>query len=318
MHPASQFAALGLSEPLLKALAAEKYLTPTPIQSKTIPAAIAGRDVLGSAQTGTGKTAAFALPILQRLSQPRPAGSTGPRCLVLSPTRELAVQIGQSFRTYGKFLSIRQTVIFGGVGQNPQVDALRRGAEIVIATPGRLMDLMEQRRADLRGIEILVLDEADRMLDMGFIRDVKKIVAAIPGKRQTLLFSATMPSEVRSLANTLLSKPEVAEAARSPRPHRAWISRFTTWSAATSRRCSRTSSAVCRCRGRSSSRAPSAALTSWSNTCTRAACGPKRFTATRARTPVNGRSTRSARIRSDFSSPLTLPRAGSISTTSPM
>src|SRR5687767_6865183 len=208
-----QFASLRLAEPLLRALQSEGYLTATPIQEKAIPPALAGQDVLGCAQTGTGKTAAFALPILQRLTQsPRPSnGQRRARCLVLCPTRELATQIADGFAAYGKHLTLRHTVIFGGVGQNPQVDALRRGTDVVVATPGRLLDLMEQGHVDLRGIETLVLDEADRMLDMGFIHDIRQIVAQLPTKRQTMLFSATIPAEIRQLANSLLRQPVVVQ-----------------------------------------------------------------------------------------------------------
>jgi ATP-dependent RNA helicase RhlE len=202
-----QFSDLRLSEPLLKALQTEGYHTATPIQAKAIPPILDGRDVLGCAQTGTGKTAAFALPILQRLSEHK-AQSRAPRCLILCPTRELAVQINDGFRAYGRNVKLSSVVIFGGVGQNPQVDALRRGVDIVIATPGRLLDLINQRFVDLRSIEMFVLDEADRMLDMGFINDIRKIVALVPPKRQTLLFSATMPFEIRKLADQLLHKPE--------------------------------------------------------------------------------------------------------------
>ena len=212
-----QFASLRLAEPLLRALSSEGYVTATPVQAQAIPPALEGRDVLASAQTGTGKTAAFALPILQRLSAANRTATNGhrspPRCLVLCPTRELATQIGDGFRAYGKHLSLRHTVIFGGVGQGPQVDALRRGVDVVIATPGRLLDLMEQRLIDLRGIEVLVLDEADRMLDMGFIRDIRKIVAQLPAKKQTMMFSATMPSEIRQLADALLRNPAVVQVA---------------------------------------------------------------------------------------------------------
>jgi ATP-dependent RNA helicase RhlE len=204
-----QFSALRLAEPILRAVASENYTIATPIQAQAIPHILAGRDVLGCAQTGTGKTAAFALPILHRLSQnPKPAGAAKSRCLVLCPTRELATQTADSFRVYGKNLKLRQAVIFGGVGQNPQVYALRQGVEIIVATPGRLLDLMNQGHANLSGIEVLVLDEADRMLDMGFINDIRKIVAKIPANRQTLFFSATMPPEIRSLANALLKNPE--------------------------------------------------------------------------------------------------------------
>ncbi len=201
------FAQLSLTEPLLRAVAAEGYTQPTPIQERAIPHVLAGRDLLGVAQTGTGKTAAFALPILQQLTL-RPPRARGIRVLVLAPTRELASQIGESFRTYGRNTRITNTVIFGGVGQSPQVHALRRGVDVVVATPGRLLDLMEQRHVSLSTIEILVLDEADRMLDMGFIHDVRRIIAKVPKERQTLFFSATMPDEVVSLSRSILTNPE--------------------------------------------------------------------------------------------------------------
>ena len=210
------FSDLLLTEPILNALKAEDYDTATPIQAKAIPHVLQGRDVLGCAQTGTGKTAAFALPILQRLAAlPAPAAGAPRRvrCLVLCPTRELATQIGDSFRTYGKNLNLRHAVIFGGVGQNPQAEAFRRGVDIIIATPGRLLDLMQQRLADLRHIQVLVLDEADRMLDMGFINDIRKIVATLPAQRQNLLFSATMPTEIRRLADTILRNPVTVQVA---------------------------------------------------------------------------------------------------------
>jgi len=208
----NDFAGLGLIEPLLRALRAENYSTPTPIQARTIPDVLAGRDLLGIAQTGTGKTAAFGLPLLQTLAgrddKPAPRGA---RSLILAPTRELAIQIGDALRTYGRHLSLRHAVIYGGVGQNPQVNAVRRGVDVLVATPGRLLDLMNQGHVSLGSVGILVLDEADRMLDMGFIRDVKKIVAAVPRKRQTLFFSATMPQAVAGLAGEMLRDPvEVA------------------------------------------------------------------------------------------------------------
>jgi ATP-dependent RNA helicase RhlE len=201
-----KFADLRLVEPLLRAVATEGYTVATPIQIKAIPPVLEGHDLMGCAQTGTGKTAAFALPILQRLSATRPAAKRI-RCLVLCPTRELASQIGDSFTAYGRNLLLRSTVIFGGVNQNPQVRALRAGVDILVATPGRLLDLMNQGFIDLRGIEILVLDEADRMLDMGFIRDIRKIIAKLPASRQTLLFSATIPPEIQELASSLLRDP---------------------------------------------------------------------------------------------------------------
>ncbi|MEK7468836.1 MAG: DEAD/DEAH box helicase [Planctomycetota bacterium] len=202
-----RFADLHLIEPLLRAVHDEGYVTPTPIQEMSIPHVLEGKDLLGCAQTGTGKTAAFALPILQRLhAQPIP-NPRYVRVLVLAPTRELATQIGDSFRTYGKHLGFRHVTIYGGVGQNPQAQALHRGVDIVVATPGRLLDLMQQGYAKLNRVEVLVLDEADRMLDMGFIHDVKRIIAAIPKKRQTLFYSATLPREIQSLAHDILSSP---------------------------------------------------------------------------------------------------------------
>ncbi|MHA1537026.1 MAG: DEAD/DEAH box helicase [Alphaproteobacteria bacterium] len=204
----TSFSELGLAEPIQRALHAKNYVTPTPIQARAIPQLLAGKDVLGIAQTGTGKTAAFALPILHRLSQPRPGkGRRHPRALILAPTRELAIQIGDEFAAYAKYLNLRHTVIFGGVGQRPQVNALNRGVDIVVATPGRLLDLMNQRRIDLGSIEALVLDEADRMLDMGFVRDVRKIISALPRSRQSLLFSATMPGEISKLSSEILNQP---------------------------------------------------------------------------------------------------------------
>ncbi len=205
---AQDFASLGLSEQLLRALAARNYTTPTPIQARTIPHLLQGRDLLGIAQTGTGKTAAFALPMLQLLHaanrRPRPKH---PRALVLAPTRELATQIAESCDAYGKHLHLRGTIVFGGVGQNPQVQALSRGIDILVATPGRLLDLIQQRHCDLREVEILVLDEADRMLDMGFLPDVKRILATLPQQRQSLLFSATMPNDITALAQRYLRDP---------------------------------------------------------------------------------------------------------------
>ncbi len=213
----SKFSDLQLIEPILKAVQAEGYETPTPIQLQAIPKILSGHDLLACAQTGTGKTAAFALPILQLLAQrgvatdPR---TMGIRVLILTPTRELASQIGESFTNYGKGLRISNTVIFGGVGQNPQAAAIRRGVDIVIATPGRLLDLMQQRLIRFNTLETLVLDEADRMLDMGFIHDVRRIIETLPKKRQTLFFSATMPPEINKLAVQILTNP--ARVAVSP------------------------------------------------------------------------------------------------------
>ncbi len=204
----TNFQTLGLLEPLLKAIQEEGYTTPTPIQAESIPIVLQGKDLLGCAQTGTGKTAAFTLPILQLLVK----NKTGERrkkirSLIVTPTRELAIQIGESFNAYGRHTGLNCTVIFGGVGQGPQVTALRNGVDVVIATPGRLLDLMNQGHLNIREVEIFVLDEADRMLDMGFVHDVKKLLAVLPKKRQSLFFSATMPPEIVSLANTILFHP---------------------------------------------------------------------------------------------------------------
>ncbi|MCZ6837088.1 MAG: DEAD/DEAH box helicase [Planctomycetota bacterium] len=239
-----RFSELGLSEPINRAVASEGYTTPTPIQAKAIPEILAGNDVLGCAQTGTGKTGAFALPILHRLGGPlaqegqgpenqrkkknnqhgrnrrgkqpfnqQPSQPGKPRALILCPTRELAMQIFESFITYGRHTRLRHTVVFGGVSQHHQVRKLRSGIDVLVATPGRLLDLMNQGHIDLRSVEILVLDEADRMLDMGFIHDIRKIVEKIPTPRQTLMFSATMPREIRKLADSVLVNPVSIEVA---------------------------------------------------------------------------------------------------------
>ncbi len=201
------FSSLGLSEPILEAVAEEGYEQPSPIQAKAIPAVLAGRDIMASAQTGTGKTAGFTLPILDLLSRGHRASSNHARALVLAPTRELAAQVGDSVKTYGKHLPLRSTVVFGGVKINPQMMALRKGADILVATPGRLLDLYQQNAVKFNQLEILVLDEADRMLDMGFIHDIKKILALLPKKRQNLLFSATFSDEIRALAKGLVHNP---------------------------------------------------------------------------------------------------------------
>ncbi|MCC6467776.1 MAG: DEAD/DEAH box helicase [Alphaproteobacteria bacterium] len=215
----STFATLGLAEPIARALSAENYTTPTPIQAQAIPLVMEGRDLLGIAQTGTGKTAAFALPILHRLAANRAApGQRGARALVLAPTRELAIQIAESFRAYGRHLGLRQAIVFGGVGHRPQIDAMARGVDILVATPGRLLDLMNQGYVRLERVSHLVLDEADRMLDMGFIRDVRKIVATLPKARQSLLFSATMPTDVARLAADLLNAPARVEVTPASTP----------------------------------------------------------------------------------------------------
>jgi ATP-dependent RNA helicase RhlE len=204
----TSFDTLGLSAPLLKALAGEGYTTPTPIQAQAIPLVLAGRDVQGIAQTGTGKTAAFALPILQRLAdKPRQPPRGGCRVLVLSPTRELASQIAESFKTYGKFMNVRMTVMFGGVPKMRQSRAMANGVDVLVATPGRLMDHMADRTVRLDHVEILVLDEADHMLDLGFIIPIRRIVTTIPANRQTLFFSATMPTEIGTLAGNMLKDP---------------------------------------------------------------------------------------------------------------
>ena len=202
------FSGLNLAQPILRAITDGGYTTPTPIQEKSIPALLQGRDLLGVAQTGTGKTAAFALPLLHRLSEtPRKAQSRKPLALILAPTRELASQINDSLRIYGRHVHLRSCVIFGGTSARPQIQALNRGVHIAVATPGRMLDLMNQGHLRLDAIEVFILDEADRMLDMGFIHDVKKIIAAVPNKRQTLLFSATMPNSVQGLADGLLRDP---------------------------------------------------------------------------------------------------------------
>lgn len=205
------FEDLKLSAPLMKALGEAGYATPTPIQSQAIPLVLSGRDILGCAQTGTGKTAAFALPILDRLAGQRIAGKKSVRALILTPTRELAGQISDNFRMYGKYLGLRETVVYGGVSQHQQTRELSRGVDILTATPGRLLDLMNQGFVSLRNLEILVLDEADRMLDMGFIHDIRKIISATPARRQTLFFSATMPPNIQALASDILSDPQKIE-----------------------------------------------------------------------------------------------------------
>jgi ATP-dependent RNA helicase RhlE len=204
----TMFQDLGLTEPLLRAIAADGYEKPTPIQAQAVPHVLAGRDLFGCAQTGTGKTAAFAVPLIERLiANPKQVGPKQCRVLVLAPTRELAGQIHESFKSYGRHTKIRATVIYGGVNQRPQATAMMRGLDVCIATPGRLIDLVNQRLVDLKSVEYLVLDEADRMLDMGFIHDVRRIVKMIPTDRQTLFFSATLPKEVRTLADSMLRDP---------------------------------------------------------------------------------------------------------------
>ncbi len=210
----TSFTELNLAEPILKAVHAEGYETPTPIQSRAIPSLLEGRDLLGIAQTGTGKTAAFALPILQRLSEkPERAAKGTCRALILSPTRELASQIAESFRVYGKFLKLSRAVVFGGVSLGKQIDILRGGVDVLVATPGRLVDLIERRALTLSKVEIFVLDEVDQMLDLGFIHAIRKITAMLPKERQNLFFSATMPKEIAGLADALLNNPVKVEVA---------------------------------------------------------------------------------------------------------
>jgi ATP-dependent RNA helicase RhlE len=208
------FSDLQLIEPVLQALSKEGYTNPTPIQQKSIPIILQKRDLLGCAQTGTGKTAAFVIPILQLMHQQMQQNNKAQHrisALILTPTRELAIQIGESIQAYGRFLPLRHQVIFGGVSQHAQVQSIRRGVDILVATPGRLLDLMQQGHISLRDIQFFVLDEADRMLDMGFVHDVKRIIAKLPAKRQTLFFSATMPPEIQQLAKVLLNNPEKIE-----------------------------------------------------------------------------------------------------------
>jgi ATP-dependent RNA helicase RhlE len=216
------FEDLGLAEPILRAVREQGYENPTPIQVQAIPAVLKGGDLLAGAQTGTGKTAGFVLPTLQRLSsQPAirdPRGRVAIRCLILTPTRELAAQVEDSVRTYGKHLKLSSMVMFGGVGMQPQIDRLRRGIDILVATPGRLLDHHGQRTLDLSHVQVFVLDEADRMLDMGFIHDIKKVLAILPAKKQSLLFSATFSDEIKALADRLLNQPALIEVARRNAP----------------------------------------------------------------------------------------------------
>ncbi|MFN9188178.1 MAG: DEAD/DEAH box helicase, partial [Betaproteobacteria bacterium] len=202
------FASLGLSDALVRAVADVGYTAPTPIQTQAIPAVLAGHDLLAGAQTGTGKTAGFVLPILQRLLDSPQSGKRHIRVLILTPTRELAAQVEESVRVYGKYTALKSTVVFGGVNINPQFSALRAAPEILVATPGRLLDHHGQKTVDLSRVETLVLDEADRMLDMGFIHDIKRVLRILPAKRQNLLFSATFSDEIRDLANGLLDHPK--------------------------------------------------------------------------------------------------------------
>ena len=215
----SPFSALGLTEPLVRSVAQEGYQEPTAIQARAIPAVLAGSDVLAAAQTGTGKTAAFVLPILQRLSQSSgPVNSRAPRCLIVTPTRELAAQVEAAVRTYGKHVKIKVMAVFGGVGIQPQINQLRKPFDILVATPGRLLDHVDRRTVDLSRIDTVVLDEADRMLDMGFLPDIKRVLALLPKTRQTLLFSATFPAEIRTLAQRILRTPVTIDVAARNAP----------------------------------------------------------------------------------------------------
>ncbi len=202
---------LNLIEPIRKALTKTGYVNPTPIQAQAIPHLLDGHDLLGCAQTGTGKTAAFSIPIIQHIYERRHSSSRGIKALILTPTRELAIQINDSFATYGEFTGLRHTVIFGGVGQKPQVDAIKAGIDVLVATPGRLIDLVGQRHISLSKLEYFVLDEADHMLDMGFIHDIRRILPMLPSRRQSLFFSATMPKEIEKLANSILTRPRKVE-----------------------------------------------------------------------------------------------------------
>ena len=209
-----KFTELGLAPEILRAIADQGYETPTPIQAQAIPVVLAGHDLMACAQTGTGKTAGFTLPILNRLTSSKTTGPRKIRVLILTPTRELAAQVEDSVRTYGAHLPFKSLVIFGGVGINPQISALKKGVDILVATPGRLLDHAQQRTVDLSGVDVLVLDEADRMLDMGFIHDIRKVLALLPKKRQNLLFSATFSDEIRTLAGSFLVNPEYVESER--------------------------------------------------------------------------------------------------------
>lgn len=209
-----KFIELGLAPEILRAIADQGYETPTPIQAQAIPVVLSGRDLMACAQTGTGKTAGFALPILNRLATSRPAGPRKIRVLILTPTRELAAQVEESVSTYGAHLPFTSQVMFGGVGINPQIAALRKGVDILVATPGRLLDHAQQGTVDLSGVEVFVLDEADRMLDMGFIHDIKRVIKLVPKQRQNLMYSATFSDEIRALANGLLTEPAYVESER--------------------------------------------------------------------------------------------------------
>ncbi|MBN2869422.1 MAG: DEAD/DEAH box helicase, partial [Campylobacterales bacterium] len=208
------FTDLNLSAPILKAVAEEGYTTPTPVQAQAIPPILEGRDMLAGAQTGTGKTAGFTLPMLELLSRKPLKGPRRVRVLILTPTRELAAQVGDSVKTYGKYLPFKSAVIFGGVGIQPQITTLRNGVDILVATPGRLLDHVSQGTVDLRHVEMFILDEADRMLDMGFIKDIRRVIAILPAHKQNLLFSATYSDEIKKLCESILRNPVTVEVAR--------------------------------------------------------------------------------------------------------
>ena len=299
------FSELNLNEHILSALGEEGYSEPTPIQAEAIPVVLEGRDLLGCAQTGTGKTAAFAIPILQRLAE-RPAGAEKRKisALVITPTRELALQIHESFTAYGRHLKLRCAVVFGGVSQKPQEDALAKGVDILIATPGRLWDLMGQKLVDISKIDVLVLDEADRMLDMGFIHDVRRIVKKTPDSRQTLMFSATMPPDIAELANEMLKEP-----------HRIDIAPAGSMSIGSTKRiCLSTFSRKAPSRRCLYSREQSTVRTACSGFFQRTGSTPRRSTETNPRGRVRRRSRTSRITAFAFWSPPTLRRAESTST----
>ena len=312
------FEAMPLAAPLHRVLRELEYHTPSPIQAQAIPLLLEGRDLLGCAQTGTGKTAGFALPILNALHEnPRPSKPKSARTLVLAPTRELAVQVAKSFATYGKHVRFRQTMIYGGVGQNPQVAAMRGGVDVLVATPGRLLDLIEQRHVDLSGVEFFVLDEVDRMLDMGFLRDVKKIVSMIPAKRQSLFFSATLAPNIVQLAETILRNP--AHVSIQPETTTAErIEQKVCFVTKDGKRplleqlLAEQSEPPAKPSSRSCSAAPSTARTSSPRASAPPASRPTRSTATSRRLSARRRSTASARASRPSSSPPTSPPAASM------
>jgi ATP-dependent RNA helicase RhlE len=308
------FDSLGLSPALLRAVSEQGYTHPTPIQSRVIPVVLEGRDVMAGAQTGTGKTAGFTLPLLQLLAATStPAARGRVRALILTPTRELAAQVGESVKNYGKHLPLTSAIIYGGVSINPQIAQLRRGVDILVATPGRLLDHATQRTVDLRSVEIFVLDEADRMLDMGFLPDIRRVIALLPQRRQNLLFSATFPNDIRTLANKLLDSPVSVEVGE----RNAAAEKIE--QAATSS--TRVKNAVC-CRGSSAlaigskcscSRARSTGRIVWPSSSSATGSAPQPFTATRARARARARSQISNAVRYARSWRPTSPRAASTS-----